>query len=133
MGDNSTAPITGDIRTTSVRIDSDLSAKQYHAVDFDATDRNVVNLVEDGATQAFLLETGQDGSTTETVGVIVRSGRTKAKIIGTVAAGDPLVPSTGGALIKATVDTEYIVANALVDGVTGDIIAVEANQGTLSV
>ena len=133
MADNSTAPITGKIDTSTVRIDSDLSDKEYYAVDFDGTDRNVVNILADGATQGFLLITAGNGSSNETTGVIVRKGQTKAKLVGTVAAGDPLVPSTGGALIKATVDTEYIIANALEAGVTGDIIAVEANQGTLSV
>jgi len=133
MADISTAPISGEVNTKSVRIDTDLSDKEYYAVDFDGTDKNVVNSVADGSTQGFLLITAGDGSSTETAGVIVLKGRTKAKLVGSVAAGDPLVPSTGGALIKATVDTEYIIANALEDGVTGDIIAVEANQGTLSV
>jgi len=132
MPSTATAPIYGDRRGKSVRMDSDLSAKAGHAVDFDATDENVVNLVEDGATQAFILDEGNDGSSVETVGVIAISGRTIAKLLGTVVAGDPLVPTTGGALIKATVDTEYVCANALQSGVSGDEIEVEANQGTLA-
>jgi len=71
MGDISTAPITGSIKTQSVRIDTDLSDKEYYAVDFDGTDRNVVNNVADGNTQGFILVTAGDGSTNETTGVIV--------------------------------------------------------------
>ncbi len=133
MADISTAPITGEIKTKSVRIDSDLSDKEYYAVDFDSSDRNVVNLVADGNTQGFILITAVDGSSTPGFGVIVLSGRTKAKLVGTVAAGDPLAPSTGGALIKNVTDTKYTCATALEAGVSGDIIEVEANQGTLSV
>jgi hypothetical protein len=132
MADISTAPITGDIKTQTVRIDSDLSDKEYYAVDFDGTDRNVVNLVADGDTQGFILITAGDGSSTPTTGVIVLSGPTKAKIVGTVAAGDPLRPSTGGALIKNVTDTKYNCATALEAGVTGDVIRVMANQGTLA-
>lgn len=132
MGYIATAPISGRVDTSTVRIDSDLDAKEYYAVDFDGTDKNVVNLVEDGATQAFLLNTAGDGSSNEVVGSIVRGGQTKAKLVGTVAAGDPLVPSTGGALIKATVDTEFVVATALLAGVSGDVISVEVCQGTLA-
>jgi hypothetical protein len=128
-----TAPIYGERETLTVRMDSDLSAKAGYAVDFDGTDDNVVNLVEDGATQAYILEEGTDGSATESVGVIVVSGRTTAKTAGVVNAGDPLVPTTAGALIKATVDTEYICAVALENGASGDIIQVQAVQGTLSV
>lgn len=117
----------------TVRIDSDLSAKAYHVVDFDSSDENVVNLVEDGNTQGFILIEGFNGSSNEVVGAIVLSGRTKVKIVGTVAAGDPLIPSTGGACIKNTVDTKFTCATALEAGVTGDIISVEAIQGTLSV
>jgi len=133
MGDISTAPITGSIKTQSVRIDTDLSDKEYYAVDFDGTDRNVVNNVADGNTQGFILVTAGDGSTNETTGVIVLSGRTKAKLVGTVEAGDHLAPSTGGALDKNTTDKKFTCAVALEEGVSGDLIAVEAIQGTMSV
>lgn len=132
MADNSTAPITGKIDTQTVRIDSDLSDKEYYAVDFDGTDRNVVNLVADGDTQGFLLETAGDGSTNETTGTIIISGRTKAKLVGTVAAGDHLRPSTGGALIKNVTDTKFSCAIALEAGVSGDLISVKAMQGSLA-
>jgi len=133
MADISTAPTTGDIRTKTVRIDSDLSGKEYTAVDFDGTDRNVVNAVADGNTQGFILITAGDGSSTETAGVIVLSGRTKAELVGSVEAGDHLVPSTGGALVKNTTDKKFSCAVALEEGVSGDIISVEAIQGVMSV
>jgi len=128
-----TNPITGAVKTLTVRIDSDLSDKEYTAVDFDATDENVVNAVADADTQGFLLIEASDGSSTESIGTIVLSGRTKALLVGTVAPGDLLCPSTGGALIKNVTDKKYNCAVALEIGVTGDIIAVEAIQGTLSV
>jgi len=128
-----TAPIYGERITKTVRIDSDLSAKAGYAVDFDGTDENVVNLVEDGNTQGFILEEGSNGATTESVGVIVLSGPTTAKLAGTVAPGDPLIPTTEGALIKNTTDKKYTCAVALEIGASGDEIQVMAGQSVLSV
>ena len=128
-----TGTTTGENITKSVRIDSDLSDKEYTIVDYDSSDENVVNALADGNTQGFILIEAKDGSSDESIGTIVLSGKTKLKLVGTVAAGDPLVASTAGKGIKNVTDTKFTVAVAQEAGVTGDIISVLVAPSTLSV
>lgn len=118
--------------TRTVAIDSDLSAKQYHFVDFDATDDDVVNLTADAATQPFVLTSATDGSVSPTLGVVCLVGTALLKLAGTVAAGAYLTATTGGEAIATTTDGDYYGAIALRGGVDGDIIEVLCVQGTVS-
>lgn len=117
-----TGNVTTGLVTKTVTIDSDLSAKQYHFVDFDATDENVVNLVEDAASFGFVLIEGVDGSTTAGRGAIAVGGITQIKIGGTVAAGDSLTATTAGVAITTTTDGDRAGLIALEGGASGDII-----------
>lgn len=117
--------------TRTVAIDTDLSAKQYHFVSFDATDDDVVNILAASTSVPFILTEGANGATTATVGSIALSGVTKLKIAGTVAAGDKLTATTGGAAITTVTNNQNYGAIALVGGVSGDIIEVSAERGMI--
>lgn len=56
--------------------------------------------------------------------VAVAGGGGKALLGGTVAMGDMLVPDSDGALVASTSNAEKHIAQAMQDGVSGDIIAV---------
>jgi len=118
--------------TRTVTIDSDLSTKQYHFVDFDATDDDVVNLTDDAATTPFVLTTAGDGSSAAVEGVIALAGVVMLKLGGSVDAGDFLVPTTGGEAIASTTDTDIYGAVALRGGVDGDLIEVLVERGFIS-
>jgi hypothetical protein len=117
-----TGNITTALLTKKVTIDSDLSNKEYHLVDWDATDLNVVNLVEDALSMPMVLIEAGDGSTTATKGTVALSGITKVKIGGTVAAGDSLAATTAGVAIATTTDGNRAAGIALEGGASGDII-----------
>lgn len=117
-----TGNVTSALVTKTVSIDTDLSGKQYYLVAFDATDENVVNLIEAATKFPFVLIDGADGSTTATRGAIALAGITQVKIGGTVAAGDSLTATTGGVAIATTTDGDRAGLIALEGGASGDLI-----------
>lgn len=115
----------------SVKIDTNLSSKQFCFVDFDASDDGVVNLKENGTTNpAFVLIDDGDGSTTPKTGSIVVNGTTKVLLGGSVNPGVALMPTTAGKAITAT-DGNYFSGIALKGGVDGDVIEMRVAQGYL--
>lgn len=61
--------------------------------------------------------------------VAIPGGGAKAKLGGTVAAGDLLAPTTDGSLIVTTTANDRYIGMALEDGVSGDIIATNCVAG----
>lgn len=120
----STGNITTALVTKTITIDTNLANKEYHFVAFDATDENVVNLLEAATSMPLVLLDSADGSTTAARGSIALGGVTKLKIGGTVAAGASLTATTAGVAIATTTDGDRAGAIALEGGVTGDIIEV---------
>ena len=111
--------------TRTVRIDTDLSGKEYYFVNFDTTDDNVVNLATDQTLPCYVLLEGADGSSTETVGTIALPGTvTKLKLAEAVTAGKFLVPTAAGQAEVADAAGERYGAAALENGAAGDIIKV---------
>lgn len=92
------------------------------AVTLDATGKivTVANAVTD-KTVGLAQNLVAVGDKTE---VALPGGGGKALLGGTVAAGDLLAPTTGGALIASTTENDRMIAMAMEDGVTGDIINV---------
>lgn len=100
--------------------ETDLSAKQFHAVKFGADDKSVVQAVaEEGF--GILMSASPLGGGAE---VAINGGGAKAKLAGTVARGASLTSDANGAFISAGVDARCL-AVAMESGVTGDVIAVE--------
>ncbi len=98
------------------------------AVTLDATGKIVTaaNAVTDksvGIAQNAATEAG------EKVEVALPGGGAKALVGGTVAAGDLLAPTTGGALIATTTATNRWIAIAMEDGASGEIISVHVVAG----
>ena len=124
--------ITGEPKTRTVRIDSDLSDKEGFAVDLDATDQDVVNLTADAATIPYPLIEGEDGSTDEGIGTIAIGGVVKVKAGGAIAPNDKLTATTGGKWIATTTDTNHFGAIALEVGATDDLIKVLVVQGMVA-
>ncbi len=124
------ASTVGKPETLTVVIDTDLSDKSYYAVKFDATDDDVVNEATDGTKPSFVLLDDGDGSTTPLNGSMVIGGTTYAKLGGTVAAGDFLMPTSGGKWVVAT-DGNYYGCQALRGGVSNDEIPVKVIGGYL--
>lgn len=115
----------------SVKIDSDLSSKQFHFVGFDASDDGVVNLKENGTTNAaFVLIDDGNGATTPVTGSIAVNGTVKVKLGGSVNPGVALMPTTAGKAIAAT-DGNFFSGVSLKGGVDGDIIEMRIAQGYL--
>lgn len=65
------------------------------------------------------------------VEVAIPGGGAKALLGGTVAAGDLLAPTTGGALIATTTATNRYVAIAMEAGVIGDIVSAHIALGLI--
>ena len=122
----------GDQLVRSVTMDSDLSNKEGCAVKLDATDDNNVDLTEDSAAFPFPLLDCGDGSSSKYTGSIVYGGRAKVKLGGTVAPGDKLTATTAGVWIKTVTNTQHYGAVAAAIGVSGDIIEVIVERGTVA-
>lgn len=123
---------TGAIVTMPVKVDSDLSAKQYHFVDLDTTDDEVVNIVADAASFGFVLQEGVNGGTTEDTSTIAVSGLTKVKSGGAISAGDKITASTGGVGIATTTDTNHYNGIAMENAASGDIFVMSAERGMVA-
>lgn len=119
-----TGQITTPVLTQTVRIDSNLSGKENHFVNFDATDDNVVNIASDQTLPSFILLEGADGSSTEASGTVALLGTAKLKISEAVTAGKYLVPDANGQGEIADAAGERFGAVALENGASGDKILV---------
>lgn len=124
---------TGAIETRSVTCDTDLSSKEGYAVNFDATDDNNVNIGADATLFPFVLQEGAAGA----VGgkkscTIAISGRSKVKLGGTVAPGDPLTSDSSGKWVKTTTNHDKYGAIACQIGVANDIVEVSCERGFVS-
>lgn len=123
---------TGTVQTKTVRIDTNLTDKEYHFVNFDTTDDNVVNIASDQTLPPYILCEGGNGSTNETVGTIALPGsRTKLKISEAVTAGKFLVPDANGQGEIGDAAGERYGAIALENGASGDIIEVVSVLGEI--
>lgn len=112
----------GDTVTKTVKIDSDLSDKEYYLVNLDTSDDQVVNIASDASAVPFVLCEGVDGSSTEGIGTIAVGGRVKVKTGGSVNAGDKLTSDGSGLAIATTTDTNHYGLIALESGASGDIV-----------
>ena len=116
--------------TLTVRIDTNLSGKEYYFVNFDATDDGVVNLAADQSLPCFILWEGVDGSAGEKTGSILLPGSVgKVKLAEAVTAGKFLVPTASGDAEVADSAGERYGCVALENGSTGDIIRVVCQLG----
>lgn len=107
-------------RILGFKAETDLSAKQFHAVKFDSSDK----LIEAAAaTQGFgiLMSVSPLGSAAE---VAINGGGAKAKLAGNVTRGASITANSAGAFLTATAG-QRATAVAMESGVTGDVIAVE--------
>jgi hypothetical protein len=117
--------ILTDPKSMTVRIDTDLASKEYHFVNFDVTDDNVVNLAVDQSLPPYILLEGYDGSAGERVGSVALPGSiTKLKLGEAVTSGKFLVPTASGTGEIADSAGERYGAIALENGASGDIIRV---------
>lgn len=125
---------TGNVRqgmqTRTAFADSDLSAKANHFVTPDTTDDDIVNVAADGSANSYVLVEGADGSSERASVTIALGGTAFVKLGGTVENGAFIMPTTGGEGITAT-DGNYYGAQALREGVDGDVIPVRIVAGYL--
>jgi len=105
------------ILVTSLEAEGDLSSSQYYAVTVDGNGRAA--LAGLGAEAFGILQNDPEDAENA---AIMCLGRSKAKLGGTVNAGDSLGVDAAGKLIVAT--WHPVVARALVDGVANDIASV---------
>jgi hypothetical protein len=111
-------------RILGFQVESDLSAKIYHAVKHGTGDGLVVAA---GAGEGFgVLMNAAKGTATVKGGaeVALQGGGAKAKLAGVVSRGDSLTSDANGAFVAAGAG-ERCLAIAMESGVSGDVIAVE--------
>ena len=117
-------------KTRTVAIATNLSGKEYYAVNYSAD--NTVAIGADAAKVPFILLTGSNGSVTANIGVIATEGTYLAKIGGNVVAGDKLTSNGNGEWITTVTDKNNYGAIAVYSGASGDIIEVQIAQGMIS-
>lgn len=122
----------GDLVTRTITMDSDLSSKEYFAVNLDATDELNVDIAADATKFPFVLIEGFDGSSAKKEGTIALSGRVKLKAGGTIAPGDKLTSDANGKWVTTTTDTDHYGAIALEIGAANDVIEALAVQGMIA-
>lgn len=123
---------TNVTNTMPVKVDSDLSAKQYYFVDLDTTDDEVVNLVADAASFGWVLLEGVNGSSTTKNSTIAIEGIVKVKSGGAISAGDKITATTGGAAIATTTDTNHYNGIAMENAASGDLFAMKIEHGMVA-
>ncbi len=125
--------VYGEMETKTVTMDSDLSTKTYYAVNLDTTDEDNVNIAAGATVFPYLLIEGAVGASgAKKGGTIGLSGRSKAKVGGTVAPGDKLTSNGSGLWITTVTDKDHYGAVALEIGAANDVIAVQLERGTVS-
>lgn len=103
---------------------SDLSAKQFYAVDISG-DEAVDIVATAGVGGLGILQNKPASGVSAEVQIL---GVSKAILGGTVVAGDKLTTDANGKLVKAY-GADRVLATAIVGGVSGDIISVELTLG----
>lgn len=111
-------------RTQTFKAAEDLSAKQYHFVDFAAADGEVqaVDAVGDDAVGILMNKDVTLGCAAE---VAMLGGGAMLKIAGTITRGQLIKTDANGQGVVVAADTDKAKARALQSGVAGDIIEVE--------
>lgn len=123
-----TGVVFGKPETRSVKIDTNLTDKEYFLVTMDTTDEHVVNLAAAATSVLFVLTEGANGSASDVKqGTIVTGGYTKVKLGGTVSAGGKITADSNGKGVAATTGNN-VACIALANGVDGDIIPVVVDQ-----
>lgn len=116
-------------RLSTFKTTGDFSSKQYCFAKLSADD-SVVAAGAGESTDGIMQDAPASG---EFGSVALQGGGAKLKIAGTVTRGQYLKSDANGAGLAATADKDVYGAKAAVSGVSGDVIAVEVMQGTLSV
>lgn len=111
------------VQANSYTFNASAAIAKGKAVTLDATGKIVTaaNAVTDKSVGIAMNAATEAG---EKVEVALPGGGCKGLLGGTVAAGDLLAPTSGGALIATTTENDRVVAMALEDGVSADLISV---------
>lgn len=109
---------------------SNLSAKQYHAVKHDTSEEVVIA----GANEKCLgiLQNDPNGSSDEATAIVRTGGLSKAIISETVAFGKFLTPDADGKLEVCDAANEEYIAVALTSGEANDLILVRIQHGEVT-
>lgn len=107
---------------TTFKAGADLTGKIGYAVKATANDREVATQSTAGAVCVGILM--NDNIQNYAVGVALEGEICKAKLGGSVDCGAELASKNDGTLATAT-DGQYVIAKALQDGASGDLIEVE--------
>lgn len=119
--------------TRTVRIDSDLSAKEKYLVTLDTTDDGVVNLAAGATAPLHVLIEGADGSSNEAVGTVATPGAyVKVKAGGSISAGDKITSDGSGKGIATTTDTNHYAGTAWENAASGDEFIMEVAPGMVA-
>lgn len=124
----------GDTLTRSVRIESNLSGKEYYLVNIeqDSGEESKVAIASGATKFPFVLCEGFDGSSTAKTGLIAVGGRVKVKVGGTVTADDKLTSDGSGLAITTTTGTNHYGLIALQDGSANDVIEALVSFGMVA-
>lgn len=119
--------------TRTVRIDSNLSAKEKYLVTLDTTDDAVANLASAATSPVFVLVEGADGSSNEAVGTIALPGAiVKVKAGGTITAGAKITANASGLGIVTTTDTNNYAGIAWENAASGDEFLMIVSPGMIA-
>ncbi len=110
----------------TARASADLSSKQYYSVVLSQVSSEKSIALASTQTAIGILDTTPLSGE---LGDVILTGGAKAKIAGTVSAGNFLKSDSSGTLIAVTTDKDRYCAQALQDGVTGDVIEVNVIPG----
>jgi hypothetical protein len=120
--------VSGVPNTRTMCCDSDLSAKEGFAVNFDTADEGNVDLATNSTKFPFILLEGNDGSAKDNLVTVILSGVGVVKLGDTVLPGAALTSDGNGKWIPTTGAGECVGAIAIDGGVLNDEIAALAVQ-----
>jgi hypothetical protein len=113
-------------QSIAARASSNLSAKQYYSVVLSQVSGEKSVTVASTQTAIGILN---NAPVSGDLAAVIVAGGAKAKIAGTVSAGNFLKSDSSATLIAVTTDKDRYCAQALQDGVSGDIIEVNVVSG----
>jgi hypothetical protein len=108
---------------------ADASIDRGRAVKLNSSDGQHVAVCTATTDLAVGISQGSTTASGDFMEVAIQGGGAKALLGGTVSKGNLLVATTDGSLIKASASGDQLIAEAMQDGVSGDIIAVEVIRG----
>lgn len=114
-----------DTSLTTYKAGADLSDNQYYAVKLNGTDQTVALATATTDDALILVNAPESGE----AALVCTGKRCKAKIGGSVTAGNLLGPDTDGMLNVRSTAGDKFCARAREDGADGDIIDVEVISG----